>query len=123
MVGVSTVPSPAPAPHASKVSIPPIVLGSLTSPRCRSLPVPETLKGDATQRGAGRSGPLGLPHDRWERLQPGPDHLQGECNVKKVGFISAFLVLQRSKLAFGLSSALLWSGSRLCFTGFILEGA
>lgn len=33
---------------------------------------------DATQRGAGRSGPLGVPPDGGKGLQPAADHLQGE---------------------------------------------
>lgn len=35
-------------------------------------------RGHAAQCGSGRSGPLGVSHDRREGLQPAADHLQGE---------------------------------------------
>lgn len=111
---VSVRSRPPPRPHVSKVSIPPIVLCSLTCPRCCSLPVPETFEGHATQRGAGGSGPLGLPHDRRERLQPGPDHLQGEWAAE--GWASFLLFCSLNTL-----NSVGGPGVGVSFTGFILE--
>lgn len=111
----SPIPCPCPRPHASKVSIPPIVLGSLTFPRCCSLPVPETLKGHATQRGAGRAGPLGLPHDRGERLQPGPDHLQGEWPEKGWASFLLFCSLRALNCLAWVVLKCWWSRSRCLF--------